>query len=132
MLSGINTILLLGISEEIKKWNADALELFHCLIESPHTVDSKVKVVNKRLQEITTLIHRLSKESESSGDLGMTIENELAGMDKAIEAAAAKIEVSAIIYFIFISRIVKIWKCLFLLIKGNVVSIARIRFRCET
>lgn len=106
MECSIHRILLLGISEEIKKWNVDALELFDCLIESPHTVDSKVENVNKRLQEITTLIHRLSKESESSGDIGMTIESELAGMDKAIEAAAAKIEVSVTINFILISRLV--------------------------
>lgn len=69
------------------------MELFSCLIESPQTVDKKIDEVKQRLQEITTMIHKLSKESESSGDVGVTIETELAGMDKAIEAAAAKIEV---------------------------------------
>lgn len=103
-------LLFLGISEEIKKWNNDALELFNCLIESPQTVDSKVADVNKRLQEITTLIHRLSKESESNGDVGMTIESELAGMDKAIEEAAAKIEVSIPFIFHYQKNVGKISK----------------------
>lgn len=68
--------------------------MFNCLIESPHTVQSKIEEVKKRLQEISSMIHKLSKESESNGDIGVIIETELAGMDKAIEEAAAKIEVS--------------------------------------
>lgn len=86
-------LLFIGISEEIKKWNLNALELFDCLIESPQSAINKIDVVKERLQEISTMIYKLSKESESSGDIAIIIETELAGMDKAIEAAAAKIEV---------------------------------------
>lgn len=39
------------------------------------------------------MIHDLSKQSESGEDIGEIIETELAGMDKAIEEAAARIEV---------------------------------------
>lgn len=91
--SFIRIAYISGISEEIKKWNGNAMELFKCLIESPHTVQSKIDEVKKRLQEISSMIHKLSKESETNGDVGVNIETELAGMDKAIEEAAAKIEV---------------------------------------
>lgn len=86
----------------MKKWISDALQLFQCLIESPQTSDKTIDEVKARLQEISTMIHQLSKETESSGDIGEIIELELAGMDKAIEAAAAKIGVS----LFYIERVV--------------------------
>lgn len=80
---------------EIKNWNTNALELFSSLQSSKESavVQSKIDEVKNQLQTITSMIHDLSKQSESGEDIGESIEAELAGMDKAIEEAAARIEV---------------------------------------
>lgn len=85
-----------GIMEEIKKWNSTALDLFAALLSTDESVNvqNRIDEVKKMLQKITTMIHELSKQSESSEDIGDIIERELSGMDKAIEEAAAKIEVT--------------------------------------
>lgn len=81
--------------EEIKKWNTNALELFAALLSTTETADVQnlIDQVKTVLQNITTMIHELSKQSESGEDIGEIIERELSGMDKAIEEAAARIEV---------------------------------------
>lgn len=116
----------LGVADEIKKWNLDALELFDCLIESPPNALAKIDGIKERLQEISTMIYKLSKESESSGDIGVTIETELAGMDKAIEAAAAKIEVS--LWLIIATSGSKLIGIYIIYLIGNAVTITCIRF----
>lgn len=84
-----------GIMDEIKKWNSKALELFAALLSTDESVkvQSHIDEVKSMLLKITTMIHELSKQSESSEDIGDSIERELSGMDKAIEEAASKIEV---------------------------------------
>lgn len=81
--------------DEIKKWNTNALELFASLqsTKESEVVQKRIDEVKQVLQKITTMIHDLSKQSESGEDIGNIIEAELAGMDKAIEEAAARIEV---------------------------------------
>lgn len=81
--------------DEIKKWNTNALELFAALLSTQDTkeVQSRIDEVKNMLQKITTMIHELSKQSESGEDIGEIIERELSGMDKAIEEAASRIEV---------------------------------------
>lgn len=84
-----------GIMEEIKKWNTNALELFAALLSSEDCVEVQRRIEDVRsvLQKITSMIHELSKQSESGEDIGEIIERELSGMDKAIEEAASRIEV---------------------------------------
>lgn len=84
--------------EEIKKWNTNALELFAALLSTEESVEVQKHIddVKRMLQNITTMIHDLSKQSESGEDIGEIIERELSGMDKAIEEAAARIEVSVL------------------------------------
>lgn len=103
--------------DEIKKWNSGALELFAALLSTQDTkeVQNRIDEVKSTLQKITTMIHELSKQSESGEDIGEIIERELSGMDKAIEEAASRIEVQIhsisisielieqiIIYYLFI------------------------------
>lgn len=93
-----------GIMEEIKKWNADALELFVALLSTKESeVQNRIADVKGKLQTITTMIHELSKQSQSGEDISEIIERELSTMDKAIEEAASRIEVCCIglLYLIF-------------------------------
>lgn len=81
--------------DEIKKWNSKALELFASLLSTEESVEVQKHIddVKRMLQNIKSMIHDLSKQSESGEDIGESIERELSGMDKAIEEAAARIEV---------------------------------------
>lgn len=87
---------------EIKNWNTNALQLFSALQSTKESavVQSKIDEVKNQLQTITSMIHDLSKQSESDDDIGDAIEKELAGMDKAIEEAASRIEVRRIVYLL--------------------------------
>lgn len=89
---------MLGIMDEIKKWNSNALELFATLLSTQEStaVQNRIIDVKQMLVKITTMIHELSKQSESGEDIGEIIERELSGMDKAIEEAASRIEVKSI------------------------------------
>ncbi|XP_031630264.1 huntingtin-interacting protein 1 isoform X3 [Contarinia nasturtii] len=82
------------IMDEIKKWNSTSLELFSSLMSTHESkeVQNRIDEVKKRLEQISTMIHELSKQSESGEDIGEIIERELSGMDKAIEEAASRIE----------------------------------------
>lgn len=88
--------------DEIKKWNSNALELFAALLSTQEStaVQNRIDDVKKMLERISTMIHELSKQSESGEDIGEIIERELSGMDKAIEEAASRIEVN-IFQFLF-------------------------------
>lgn len=91
--------------DEIKKWNSNALELFAALLSTKESdVQNHIAEVRDKLQNITTMIHDLSKQSESGEDIGEIIERELSGMDKAIEEAAKRIEVHFSKNFTFDSR----------------------------
>lgn len=79
----------------MKKWNQNVLDLFNSL-RGPQSdtgaVKTNIENVKKQLQSVTSMIHDLSKKSDSTGLVGDVIEEELAGMDKAIEEAANRIE----------------------------------------
>lgn len=79
----------------MKKWNQNVLDLFNSL-KSTHSDTGAVKGcienVRKQLESITSMIHDLSKKSDSTELVGDVIEQELASMDKAIEEAASRIE----------------------------------------
>lgn len=81
--------------EEIKKWNSNALELFASLLSTEESVgvQNRIDDVKQTIRNIMTMIHELCKQSESGEDIGEIIEKELSSMDKAIEEAAARIEV---------------------------------------
>lgn len=82
--------------DEIKKWNSNALELFVALltIDDPVGVQKRIDDVKRILRNLMTMIHELCKQSESCDDIGELMEKELGTMDKAIEEAAARIEVN--------------------------------------
>lgn len=82
--------------DEIKKWNSNALELFGALLLTEESeVQRRISDVKEMLKKIIFSIHDLSKQSESSEDIGESIERELSTMEKAIEEAASRIEVGA-------------------------------------
>lgn len=79
----------------MKKWNQNVLDLFNSLRATQSdtgAVKANIDNVKKQLQSVTSMIHDLSKKSDSTGLVGDVIEEELAGMDKAIEEAANRIE----------------------------------------
>lgn len=79
----------------MKKWNQNVLDLFTSLKDTHADSDAVKKCIEgtrAQLQGITTMIHDLSKKSDSTEMVGDIIEQELAGMDKAIEEAASRIE----------------------------------------
>lgn len=79
----------------MKKWNQNVVDLFNSL-RDVHSDTGAVKIciesVKKQLQSISSMIHDLSKKSDGTDLAGDKIEEELAGMDKAIEEAANRIE----------------------------------------
>ncbi|XP_037038849.1 huntingtin-interacting protein 1 isoform X2 [Bradysia coprophila] len=82
-------------TDEMKKWNQNVLDLFTSLKDThsdSDAVKSCIEGVRSQLQGITSMIHDLSKKSDSTELVGDIIEQELAGMDKAIEEAANRIE----------------------------------------
>lgn len=114
--------------EEIKKWNSNSLDLFTALLSTTEAdeVQRRIDEVKSMLQNITTMIHALTKQSGSEEDLGEIIERELSDMDKAIEEAAARIEVTKIF-----NDGIKLFIYRFILSLGNVghaVEIKSIRF----
>lgn len=79
----------------MKKWNQNVLDLFNSLRNgNSNTTSVKLCIEDgrKQLQNITSMIYDLSKKSDNTGMVGDVIEEELAGMDKAIEEAASRIE----------------------------------------
>lgn len=86
--------------DEIKKWNSNALELFGALLatDDPTGVQKRIDEAKEMLRNLMTLIHELCKQSESCDDIGAMMEKELGSMDKAIEQAAARIEVKPLIF----------------------------------
>lgn len=71
------------------------MNLFAALENSNESASAKLRIVDVKteLQAISTMIHDLSKKLNDNEMVGDIIESELTGMDKAIEEAAAKIEV---------------------------------------
>lgn len=56
-------------------------------------VTAGIDEVREKLQNITTMIHDLSKKTDGTEIIADIIESELSSMDKAIEEAALSIEV---------------------------------------
>lgn len=86
----------IGITDEMKLWSQLVLELFRSLLSPSESgnVGDRIADVKRKLSNITTLIHAVSKKPDSNEAIADSIESELLGMDKAIEEAAARIEVS--------------------------------------
>lgn len=61
----------------------------------PSEVTAEIDEVREKLQNITTMIHDLSKNADGTEIIADIIESELSSMDKAIEEAAISIEVNS-------------------------------------
>lgn len=69
-------------------------DLFRALQNDEDAVEAKIATVKSKLMLIAIMFNELTTKSENGTDLNAdSIEAELAGMDKAIEEAAAQIEV---------------------------------------
>lgn len=114
----------IGITDEMKRWSQLVLELFRSLLVPAESdnVSERIADVKRKLSDITTLIHAVSKKPDSTEAIADSIESELLGMDKAIEEAAARIEV---LYSILCSLVVLSTEYLF---TGHAVQIESIRF----
>lgn len=83
------------ISDQIKIWSQSVKSMFESFLNENVTdseVKSKTECVQAQLQELTVLIGGLSKNFNTSDQLSDLVDEELSGMDKAINEAALKIE----------------------------------------
>lgn len=81
------------IAGEIRAWDQLVAELYRQLHSGaePASVTGAIDAVRSQLAELTALIHDLERTDADDAHIGATIESELAGMDAAIEEAAARI-----------------------------------------
>ncbi|XP_058055147.1 huntingtin-interacting protein 1 isoform X4 [Anopheles bellator] len=82
------------IAEEIKKLGLSITSLFQALQKTSEsdTVSERVKDLKLKLEQVTTMIVDLGKQTDGTENLGDMVESELSSMDKAIEEAASQIE----------------------------------------
>jgi huntingtin interacting protein 1 len=84
------------IAEVCKLVGSSALNLLASIKNQADDVATNVISVNRRVAEVAELIEKLTNalKGESTEVVGDLVESELASMDKAIEEAASRIEVS--------------------------------------
>uniref|UniRef100_A0A2M4BAD3 Putative actin-binding protein n=1 Tax=Anopheles marajoara TaxID=58244 RepID=A0A2M4BAD3_9DIPT len=82
------------IAEEIKKLGQSITSLFQALQKTSEsdTVSERVTDLKSKLEQVTTMIVDLGKQTDGTENLGDMVETELSSMDKAIEEAAAQIQ----------------------------------------
>ena len=89
---------MLGITDECKQLGSQSLIMLSYIKEirdpekSPLTIEQINKVM-AQLDNISSLTSSLSQNQSNSGVIGSLVESELLSMDKAIEEAAARIQV---------------------------------------
>lgn len=78
----------------MKQWSQNVINLFQSLLteNDSSSVKTKINKVQENLQEIMTMIGNMTKKTDSVEQIGDLVEQELSGMDKSIEEAAAKID----------------------------------------
>ncbi|XP_035789603.1 huntingtin-interacting protein 1-like isoform X2 [Anopheles albimanus] len=83
-----------GEPEEIKKLGHSITSLFQALQKTSEsdTVSERVTDLKLKLEQVTTMIVDLGKQTDGTENLGDMVESELSSMDKAIEEAAAQIQ----------------------------------------
>ena len=82
----------------------DAIITLESTLENTDIVNSNCCSITDRLDQITSLLDRLSVSSNPADVISDMIESELTQMDKVIEEAAAKIQVHFEIYSKFIYK----------------------------
>lgn len=79
----------------MKKLGQSITTLFHSLQKTSEsgTVSDRITDLKTKLEEVTTMIVDLGKQTDGTENLGDMVESELTTMDKAIEEAASRIQV---------------------------------------
>ncbi|XP_049295936.1 huntingtin-interacting protein 1-related protein isoform X4 [Anopheles funestus] len=82
------------IAEELKKLGQSITTLFQSLQKTSEsgTVSERITDLKVKLEEVTTMIVDLGKQTDGTENLGDMVESELSSMDKAIEEAASRIQ----------------------------------------
>uniref|UniRef100_A0A182J915 I/LWEQ domain-containing protein n=1 Tax=Anopheles atroparvus TaxID=41427 RepID=A0A182J915_ANOAO len=82
------------IAEEIKTLGLSITHLFQALQKTSESsmVSERITDLKQKLEEVTTMIVALGKQTDGTENLGDMVETELSSMDKAIEEAAAQIQ----------------------------------------
>ncbi|XP_041774626.1 huntingtin-interacting protein 1-related protein isoform X6 [Anopheles merus] len=82
------------IAEELKKLGQSITTLFQSLQKTSEsgTVSDRITDLKAKLEEVTTMIVDLGKQTDGTENLGDMVESELTTMDKAIEEAASRIQ----------------------------------------
>ncbi|XP_050073538.1 huntingtin-interacting protein 1 isoform X7 [Anopheles maculipalpis] len=82
------------IAEELKKLGQSITTLFQSLQKTSeaNTVSERITDLKVQLEEVTTMIVDLGKQTDGTENLGDMVESELTSMDKAIEEAASRIQ----------------------------------------
>ncbi|KAJ8687345.1 hypothetical protein QAD02_023139 [Eretmocerus hayati] len=80
------------LTDECKQLGSQSLIMISYIKEKSASTAEQVDTVRKQLEKISGLADSLSKALGNSEVIGDLVENELMGMDKAIEEAAARIQ----------------------------------------
>uniref|UniRef100_A0A182Q8N4 I/LWEQ domain-containing protein n=1 Tax=Anopheles farauti TaxID=69004 RepID=A0A182Q8N4_9DIPT len=82
------------IAEELKKLGQSITTLFQALQKTSEasTVSERIAALKTQLEDVTTMIVDLGKQTDGTENLGDMVESELSSMDKAIEEAASRIQ----------------------------------------
>ncbi|XP_050073533.1 huntingtin-interacting protein 1 isoform X2 [Anopheles maculipalpis] len=80
--------------EQLKKLGQSITTLFQSLQKTSeaNTVSERITDLKVQLEEVTTMIVDLGKQTDGTENLGDMVESELTSMDKAIEEAASRIQ----------------------------------------
>ncbi|XP_049295934.1 huntingtin-interacting protein 1-related protein isoform X2 [Anopheles funestus] len=80
--------------QELKKLGQSITTLFQSLQKTSEsgTVSERITDLKVKLEEVTTMIVDLGKQTDGTENLGDMVESELSSMDKAIEEAASRIQ----------------------------------------
>ena len=86
-------MLFIGLTVECKQLGSQGLIMMTYIKVKSDSASSQVEVVRKQLEKISELADSLSEALGNAEVIGDLVENELMTMDKAIEEAAARIQV---------------------------------------
>lgn len=81
------------MTDECKQLGSQSLIMMSYIKEKSVSTSEQVQIVKKQLEKISGIADSLSKALGNAEVIGDLVENELTTMDKAIEEAAARIQV---------------------------------------
>lgn len=96
-----SSIVFVALTDECKQLGSQGLIMISYMKEKSASTVEQIQAVKKQLGKISNLADSLSKALGNVEVIGDLVENELSSMDKAIEEAAARIQVKKFQWILF-------------------------------